>query len=53
MSAKVSAIAARTAYDPQRVRRDFPILATQVNGHPLVNLDNAASGGTTTEKCLM
>ena len=43
MSAKVSAIAARTAYDPQRVRRDFPILATQVNGHPLVYLDSAAS----------
>ena len=43
MSAKVSAIAARTAYDPQRVRRDFPILATHVNGHPLVYLDSAAS----------
>jgi cysteine desulfurase/selenocysteine lyase len=31
------------AYDAARVRRDFPILATQVNGHPLVYLDSAAS----------
>jgi cysteine desulfurase/selenocysteine lyase len=30
-------------YDAARVRRDFPILATQVNGHPLVYLDSAAS----------
>src|SRR5215470_5513462 len=27
----------------QAVRRDFPILATTVNGHPLVYLDSAAS----------
>ena len=31
------------AYDAARVRRDFPILATQVGGHPLVYLDSAAS----------
>jgi cysteine desulfurase / selenocysteine lyase len=31
------------AYDAARVRRDFPILATRVNGHPLVYLDSAAS----------
>ena len=43
MAAKASAVAARPAYDAARVRRDFPILATQVNGHPLVYLDSAAS----------
>jgi cysteine desulfurase/selenocysteine lyase len=31
------------AYDVERVRRDFPILASAVNGHPLVYLDSAAS----------
>ncbi|HTR03351.1 MAG TPA: cysteine desulfurase [Thermoanaerobaculia bacterium] len=31
------------AYDVAAVRRDFPILATQVYGRPLVYLDNAAS----------
>jgi cysteine desulfurase/selenocysteine lyase len=31
------------AYDLARVRADFPILATEVNGRPLVYLDNAAS----------
>jgi cysteine desulfurase / selenocysteine lyase len=30
-------------YDAERVRRDFPILATKVNGHPLVYLDSGAS----------
>ena len=30
-------------FDAARVRRDFPILAQQVNGHPLVYLDNAAT----------
>ncbi|MBO0754510.1 MAG: cysteine desulfurase [Bradyrhizobiaceae bacterium] len=30
-------------YDVARVREDFPILATQVYGKPLVYLDNAAS----------
>jgi cysteine desulfurase/selenocysteine lyase len=29
--------------DVEAVRRDFPILATQVHGHPLVYLDSAAS----------
>jgi len=29
--------------DAQRVRADFPILATTVHGHPLVYLDSAAS----------
>ena len=30
-------------FDPARLRRDFPILGTRVNGKPLVYLDNAAS----------
>jgi cysteine desulfurase/selenocysteine lyase len=29
--------------DVERIRADFPILKQQVNGHPLVYLDNAAS----------
>jgi len=31
------------AFDAERVRQDFPILAQTVNGHPLVYLDNAAT----------
>lgn len=31
------------ALDVQRIRKDFPILAQQVNGKPLVYLDNAAT----------
>ncbi|MEH6492621.1 cysteine desulfurase [Halopseudomonas sp.] len=31
------------AFDAVRVRADFPILQQQVNGHPLVYLDNAAT----------
>jgi cysteine desulfurase/selenocysteine lyase len=30
-------------FDAERVRADFPILQQQVNGHPLVYLDNAAT----------
>lgn len=32
-----------TVLDPVRIRADFPILHQEVNGHPLVYLDNAAS----------
>lgn len=32
-----------TRFDVERVRADFPILQQQVNGHPLVYLDNAAT----------
>lgn len=32
-----------TPLDVARIRADFPILSRQVNGHPLVYLDNAAS----------
>ncbi|MGI9415403.1 MAG: aminotransferase class V-fold PLP-dependent enzyme, partial [Hyphomicrobiales bacterium] len=31
------------AYDVDRIRADFPILAREVYGKPLVYLDNAAS----------
>ncbi|MEO0761178.1 MAG: cysteine desulfurase, partial [Pseudomonadota bacterium] len=31
------------SYDVERIRHDFPILAREVNGVPLVYLDNAAS----------
>ena len=31
------------AFDIELIRRDFPILAQRVNGHPLAYLDNAAS----------
>ena len=30
-------------FDVERMRQDFPILASQVNGHPLVYLDTAAT----------
>ena len=30
-------------YDVEAVRRDFPVLCREVNGHPLVYLDNASS----------
>ena len=33
----------RKAFDVQAIRRDFPILSQQVNGKPLVYLDNGAS----------
>jgi cysteine desulfurase/selenocysteine lyase len=32
-----------TTFDVERIRRDFPILAREVNGYPLAYLDNAAS----------
>lgn len=33
----------RPAFDPAAIRRDFPILRQEVNGQPLVYLDNAAT----------
>ena len=35
---------AAASLDVERIRADFPILAQQVNGRPLVYLDSAASG---------
>ena len=43
MAANLSAAPLPAVLDVERVRRDFPILATRVNGHPLVYLDSAAS----------
>ena len=34
---------ARSSFDVNLIRRDFPILAERVNGRPLVWLDNAAT----------
>ena len=33
----------QAVFDVEQIRRDFPILAETVNGHPLVYLDNAAT----------
>jgi cysteine desulfurase / selenocysteine lyase len=43
MAAQPELSPAGAGYDVERVRRDFPILERQVNGHPLVYLDSAAS----------
>jgi cysteine desulfurase / selenocysteine lyase len=43
MAANVSLRTTPAAFDAEAVRRDFPILTTTVNGHPLVYLDSAAS----------
>jgi cysteine desulfurase / selenocysteine lyase len=42
-TAAAAAVSVAPAYDLARVRADFPILSREVNGHPLVYLDNAAS----------
>jgi cysteine desulfurase/selenocysteine lyase len=42
MNTALSAISQRL-FDVYDVRKDFPILTQQVNGHPLVYLDNAAT----------
>jgi cysteine desulfurase/selenocysteine lyase len=39
----VGALKPTIVFDPSRVREEFPILATRVNGKPLVYLDNAAT----------
>lgn len=38
-----AALANRTAFDAEQIRKDFPILQQQVHGKPLVYLDNAAT----------
>ena len=43
MVANLSLDKAPPPLDVEAVRRDFPIFATQVHGHPLVYLDSAAS----------
>lgn len=39
----IPAVPAAPGFDVERIRADFPILKLQVNGKPLVYLDNAAS----------
>ena len=36
----------RPVFDVQSIRKDFPILKRQVNGHPLIYFDNAATSQT-------
>jgi len=43
MSANPRTAPAARAFDVEAIRRDFPILDQQINGKPLVYLDNAAS----------
>ncbi len=43
MSQQAQELHASMSYDVERVRRDFPILARDVHGKPLVYLDTAAS----------
>jgi cysteine desulfurase/selenocysteine lyase len=43
MSAQVSQRKSSRTLDVEAIRRDFPILHQQINGKPLVYLDNAAS----------
>ena len=43
MSSLAEAIANPSAFVVERVRADFPILDTRINGRPLVYLDNAAT----------
>ncbi|MEM8662058.1 MAG: aminotransferase class V-fold PLP-dependent enzyme, partial [Pseudomonadota bacterium] len=39
----VQQAASHQRFDVQRIRKDFPILDQQINGHPLTYLDNAAT----------
>jgi cysteine desulfurase / selenocysteine lyase len=39
----VTAIKTMSNWDVEKIRKDFPVLAREVNGKPLVYLDNAAS----------
>jgi len=43
MTAPAAAPTGATALDVERIRADFPALHQEVNGHPLVYLDNAAT----------
>src|ERR687885_1307225 len=39
----ISLVLRAAALDVEAIRADFPILQRQVNGHPLIYLDNAAT----------
>lgn len=43
MNASVSEVIETEGFDVERIRADFPILATEVNGKPLIYADNAAT----------
>ncbi len=43
MSTRTAELKSHTPLDVERIRKDFPILHQEVNGHRLVYLDNAAS----------
>jgi len=43
MNAAPQAVAATAGFDVERLRADFPILQQEINGKPLVYLDNGAS----------
>lgn len=43
MTRTASQTSEKIVFDVERVRQDFPILHQQINGHPLVYLDNAAT----------
>lgn len=40
---KMKAVKEMTSWDIEKVRKDFPVLSREVNGKPLVYLDNSAS----------
>lgn len=40
---ETTAAVLKPAFDAELIRRDFPILTQEINGHPLVYLDNAAT----------
>ncbi len=43
MTARHASSGSHAAFDIERIRKDFPVLAQQVHGKPLVYLDNAAT----------
>jgi cysteine desulfurase/selenocysteine lyase len=43
MIAEAEVVKARTGFDVERIREDFPILKEKIHGKPLVYLDNAAT----------
>lgn len=40
---ETTAAVLKPAFDAELIRRDFPILTQEINGHPLIYLDNAAT----------
>ncbi|MCM4160577.1 cysteine desulfurase [Antarcticibacterium flavum] len=42
----MKAVAGKIPFEIEEIRKDFPILKREVNGHPLVYMDNAATSQT-------